>query len=162
MLDPVPASRFCHYFNPLMHLKRVNLLHHFFMLFGRRKVLQVFFFLAYNLAVLEKIFTIVCPKQILHILDNAHSNKQGLLSVQFRVLEIICKHNCGLRTSKYYCAEAFIKYGIARYSLTTSKELVLLRSISFSASRVQSPPTGLGFFVGCLFFPTQGMKINMF
>lgn len=71
------------------------------------------------------------------MLDNTckkHSIKQGLLSVQFCVLEIVCKHNCELRIKKYYCTEAFIKFGIARYSLTTSKDLVLLRSVSVSAS----------------------------
>lgn len=96
-------------------------------------------------------------KVILYILDNTHLKKQGLLSVQFGVSERICKHNCGHRINKYYCAEAFIKYEISRYSLTTSKESVLLRSIRFSASWVQSPPTGLGFFVSwCwvgFFFP---------
>lgn len=84
MLDPdhaVPASHSCHYFNPLLHLKKVNLLPCFYMSLGRWKVLQVFFFLAYLLAVVEKILMTVCPKPpeiILYILDNTHSNKQGL------------------------------------------------------------------------------------
>lgn len=96
-----------------------------------------------------------CMPKAPKILDNTHLNKQGLLlSVQSGVLEIICKHNCGLRINKYYCAEAFIKYGIARYSLTTSRESVLLRSVSFSASWVQSPPAQLGFFVGWFSFST--------
>jgi len=72
MLDPsstVPASYFCRYFNPLLHLKGVNLLHSFHTSLERWKVLQVFFPVQ-TLAVLEQIFMTVCPKlqksQFLH------------------------------------------------------------------------------------------------
>lgn len=75
--------------------KRVHLLHRFYTSLGRWEVLQVVFFIVHIRAILEKIFMTVCPKPPKsHLLDNAHSSKQGLLSFQFGVLDTICKHNC--------------------------------------------------------------------